>query len=64
MVTKVAPTRDHVAIWYSILGRGVGPGVVVTGNERGVHVNKNQAGSLWYITHIKNILYTAQALTL
>ena len=29
-----APTSDHVAIWYSMRGRGVGSGVVVTSTTK------------------------------
>ena len=32
-VIRQAPTKVHVAIWYSILGLGVAMGVVVTAKE-------------------------------
>lgn len=42
-----APTKDHVAIWYSMRGRGVGSGVVVTNTTIILYSGTDTMHSMW-----------------
>jgi len=43
-----APTNDHVAIWYSMRGRGVGSGVVVTNTNNKTLVYCITGSAEWF----------------